>query len=52
MRHARQRQSQVCGVHGRASSGLGQQVHLWPLPIPDPGGMVISPGRRVSRPLN
>jgi hypothetical protein len=32
MRHARQRQLQVCGVHGRASSGLGQQVHLRPLP--------------------
>jgi hypothetical protein len=31
-RHARQRQSQVCGVHGRASSRLGQQVHLQPLP--------------------
>jgi hypothetical protein len=47
MRHARQRQSQVCGVHGRASSGLSQQVHLRPLSIPDPGGMLISPGRRV-----
>jgi hypothetical protein len=45
MGHARQRQSQVCGVHGRASPGLGQQVHLWPLPNPDPGGMLISPGR-------
>jgi len=28
MAHARQRQSQVRGVHGRASSGLGQQLHL------------------------
>ena len=49
MRHAWQRQSQVCGVHGRASSGFGQQVHLWALPNPDPGGMLISPGRRVFR---
>jgi hypothetical protein len=49
MRHARQRQSQVWGVHGRASSGFGQQVHLWALSISDPGGMVISPGRRVVR---
>ena len=49
MRQARQRQSQVCGVHGRASSGFGQQVHLWALPNPDPGGMLISPGRRVFR---
>jgi hypothetical protein len=49
MRHARQRQSQVCGVHGRVSSGFGQQVHLWALSIPHPGGMVISPGRRVVR---
>ena len=36
MRQARQRQSQVCGVHGRGLSGFGQQVHLWPLSIPDP----------------
>jgi hypothetical protein len=52
MRHARQRQSQVCGVHGRGSSGLGQQLHLWALSNPDPGGMLISPGRRVFRRLN
>jgi hypothetical protein len=32
MRYAWQRLSQVCRVHGRASSGLGQQVHLQPLP--------------------
>jgi len=51
MRHARQRQSQVCGVHGRASSGFGQQVHVRPLSNPEPGGMVISPGRRVFRRL-
>ena len=51
MRQARQRQSQVCGVHGCGSSGLGQQVHLWALPNPEPGGMAISPGRRVFRPL-
>jgi hypothetical protein len=42
---ARQRQSQVCGVHGRAASRLGQQVHLRLLSIPDPGGMLISPAR-------
>jgi hypothetical protein len=41
--------SQVCGVHGRGSSGFGQQLHLWPLSKPDPGGMTISPGRRVFR---
>ena len=29
--------------------GFGQQVHLWALPNPDPGGMLISPGRRVFR---
>jgi hypothetical protein len=34
-------------VHGRASSSLGQQVHLRPFWIPDPGGMLISPGRPV-----
>ena len=51
MRHARQRQSQVWGVHGRGSSGLGQHVQRRPLPNPDPGGMVISPGRRAFRPL-
>jgi hypothetical protein len=39
----------LCGLHGRTSSGLGQQVHLRPLSIPDPGGMLISPGRRVFR---
>jgi hypothetical protein len=51
MRHARQRQSQVCGVHGRASSGLGQQLHVRPLSNPDPGARAISPGRRVVRRL-
>jgi hypothetical protein len=51
MRQARQRQSQVCGVHGRASSGFGQQLQLWALSIPVPGAMVISPGRRVFRRL-
>jgi hypothetical protein len=49
MRQARQRQSQVCGVHGRGLSGFGQQVHLWPLSIPDPAVRLISPGRRVFR---
>jgi hypothetical protein len=49
MRQARQRQSQVCGVHGRGLSGFGQQVHLWPLSIPDPAVRLISPGRRVVR---
>jgi hypothetical protein len=49
MRQARQRQSQVCGVHGRGLSGFGQQVHLWPLSIPDPAARLISPGRRVFR---
>ena len=49
MRQARQRQSQVCGVHGRGLSGVGQQVHLWPLSIPDPAVRLISPGRRVVR---
>jgi hypothetical protein len=51
MRQARQLHSQVCGVHGRASSGFGQQVHLRPLSNPEPGGMLISPGRRVFRRL-
>jgi hypothetical protein len=51
MRHARQRQSQVCGVHGRGLSGLGQQLQLRPLSIPEPGAMAISPGRRVFRRL-
>ena len=51
MRQARQRQSQVCGVHGRASSGFGQQVQLRALSIPEPGAMAISPGRRVFRRL-
>jgi hypothetical protein len=51
MRHARQCQSQVCGVHGRASSGLGQQLHVRPLSNPEPGARVISPGRRVVRRL-
>jgi hypothetical protein len=36
-------------VHGRGSSDLGQQVQLRPLSNPDPGGMAISPGRRVLR---
>jgi hypothetical protein len=49
MRHARQRQSQVCGVHGRASPGFGQQLHLQPLSNPHPGWRLISPGRRVVR---
>ena len=49
MRQARQRQSQVWGVHGRGLSGFGQQVHLWPLSIPDPAARLISPGRRVVR---
>jgi transposase len=30
-------------------SGFGQQVHLWPLSIPDPAVRLISPGRRVFR---
>ena len=51
MRQARQRQSQVCGVHGWGSSGFGQQIHLWALPNPEPGAMAISPGRCVFRPL-
>jgi hypothetical protein len=29
-------------VHGRGSLGFGQQVHLRPLSIPDPGWMLIS----------
>jgi hypothetical protein len=49
MRQARQRGSQVCGVQGRASSGLGQQLQLQPLLNPEPGGMAISPGRWVFR---
>jgi hypothetical protein len=49
MRQARQRQLQVWGVHGRGLSGCGQQVHLWPLSIPDPAVRLISPGRRVVR---
>ena len=49
MRQAQQRQSQVCGVHGQGLSGFGQQVHLWPLSIPDPAVRLISPGRRVVR---
>jgi hypothetical protein len=51
MRHARQRQSQVCGVQGRASPGFGQQLHLWPLSNPEPGWMLISAGPRVFRRL-
>jgi hypothetical protein len=51
MRQARQRQSQVCGVHGRGSSGWGQQVQRRALSNPEPGAIAISPGRRVLRPL-
>jgi hypothetical protein len=51
MRQARHRQSQVCGVHGQGLSGFGQQVQVWLLPNAEPGGMAISPGRRVFRPL-
>jgi hypothetical protein len=36
-------------VHGRGSSGFGQQVQLRPLSNPDPGGMLISPGQPVFR---
>jgi hypothetical protein len=43
-RQARQRQSQVCGVHERVSSGLGQQLQWWPLSIPDPGRDADLPG--------
>jgi hypothetical protein len=39
------------GVHGRASSGLGQQLQLPALSTPEPGARAISPGRRVFRPL-
>jgi hypothetical protein len=39
-----QRQSQVCGMHGWVSSGLGQHVHLRPLSIPIRGWMLNSPG--------
>jgi hypothetical protein len=49
MRQARQRQSQVCGVHGRGLSGFGQQLQLWPLSILEPGARLISPDRRVVR---
>ena len=43
----------VAGLRGArtGSSGLGQQVQVWPLPNPEPGGIAISPGRRVFRPL-
>jgi hypothetical protein len=39
----------VAGLRGAwtGSSGLGQQVQLRPLSIPDPGWMLISLGRRV-----